>query len=229
MAVRFGFSLQGRGALADRETITTLARRAEALGYDSIWVTDRLLIPVESRSAYPYSSTGAFPLGPDEPWLESLTAITYLATATQRITVGTSVLVIPYRNPIWIGGPSEAALRRVVAVGDGWHPLGLRPPVTLDPPEMAAKVGRLRTLAAAAGRNPEAITISFKAPLKLDAGVGAGRRPLTGSPPQIVEDLQAYVKAGVRHFVLDFSITTKPEMIETLERFAAEVRPSVRG
>src|SRR5207302_989037 len=67
MAVRFGFSLQGRGALADRETITALARRAEALGYDSIWVTDRLLIPVESRSAYPYSATGAFPLGPDEP------------------------------------------------------------------------------------------------------------------------------------------------------------------
>src|SRR5207302_10377109 len=131
--------------------------------------------------------------------------------------------------PIWIGGHSEAALRRVVAVGDGWHPLGLRPPVTLDPPEMAAKLGRLRTLAAAAGRNPEAITISLKAPLKLDTGVGAGRRPLTGSPPQIVEDLQAYVKAGVRHFVLDFSITTKPEMIETLERFAAEVRPSVRG
>src|SRR5438270_6798433 len=100
MAVRFGFSLQGRGALADRETITALARRAEALGYDSIWVTDRLLIPVESRSAYPYSATGAFPLGPDEPWLESLTAITYLATVTQRIAVGASVLVIPYRNPI---------------------------------------------------------------------------------------------------------------------------------
>ena len=87
MVVRFGFSLQGRGALADRETITALARQAEALGDDSIWVTDRLLIPVESRSAYPYSSTGAFPLGPDEPWLESLTAITYLATVTQRIAV----------------------------------------------------------------------------------------------------------------------------------------------
>src|SRR5205823_10448246 len=125
MAVRFGFSLQGRGALADRETITTLARRAEALGYDSIWVTDRLLIPVQSRSAYPYSSTGAFPLGPDEPWLESLTAITYLATATQRITVGTSVLVIPYRNPVVTAKALATADylsggRVILGAGIGW-------------------------------------------------------------------------------------------------------------
>jgi probable F420-dependent oxidoreductase len=42
--------------------------------------------------------------------------------------------------PIWIGGHSEGALRRVVAVADGWHPLGLRPPVALHPPEMAMKI-----------------------------------------------------------------------------------------
>ena len=51
MTVRFGFSLQGRGALADREAIAELARRVEALGYDSIFVSDRMLIPVQSTSA----------------------------------------------------------------------------------------------------------------------------------------------------------------------------------
>ncbi len=337
MPLQFGFSLQGRGVLADRETISTLARRAEALGYDSIWVTDRLLIPVESRSTYPYSPTGAFPLGPDEPWLEPLTAVTYLATITQRINVGTSVLVIPYRNPvftakalatadylsggriilgagagwwreefealgvpfgdrsarmveyltvmktiwtkprvafegqfthipssggvrphpvrrphipIWIGGHSDAALRRVAAIGDGWHPIGLRPPVSLRPPEVAAKVRRLREYAAGAGRDPAAITISFKAPLGLDslggssagggspaAGAAAGgspsrgseRPPLSGQASQIVEDLRAYAEAGVRHFVFDFPVTAPPAMLEVLERFAAEVRPQVRA
>jgi len=316
MTVRFGFSLQGRGVLAGREAITTLAKRAEALGYDSVWVTDRMLIPVQSRSAYPYSPTGAFPLGPDEPWLEPLTAVTYLATITERINVGTSVLVIPYRNPIftakalatadylsggrvilgagigwwreefaalgvpfedraartveylrimkeiwtkprvafegrfariaeaggvrphparqphipiWIGGHSEAALRRVVEVGDGWHPLGLRPPVSLYPPEMAARVRRLRDVAAAAGRDPATITISFKAPLKFQEAVAAGRAPLSGSPREIVEDLQAYVAAGVQHFVLDFSVPTLPEMRDVLERFAVDVRPQAGG
>lgn len=312
--IQFGFSLQGRGILADRDAITTLARRAEALRYDSIWVTDRLLIPVQSRSLYPYSPTGAFPLGPDEPWLESLTAITYLATITSRIAVGTSVLVIPYRNPvvaakalatadylsggrvilgagtgwwreefealgvpfrdrtartveyltimkqiwtsprvtfegrfariaasggvqphpvrrphipIWIGGHSEAALRRVVAVGDGWHPIGLRPPVGLQPPEMAARVRRVRDLAAAAGRDPAAITISFKAPLKFAEAASQARTLLTGTPDQIVEDLRTYVDAGVEHFVFDFSVTTVADMLRDLERFAAVVRPRV--
>ena len=314
MTVRFGFSLQGRGVLAGKEAITTVATRAEQLGYDSIWVTDRMLIPVQSGSKYPYSPTGAFPLGPDEPWLESLTAVTYLVTITERINVGTSVLVIPYRNPIvtakalatadylsggrvilgagvgwwreefaalgvpfedraartveylrlmkeiwtrprvafegrfarvaeaggvrphparqphipiWIGGHSDAALRRVVAVGDGWHPLGLRPPVALHPPELAAKVRQLRDMAVAAGRDPSGITISFKAPLKFEDAPGATRAPLSGSPSQIVEDLRAYVAVGVQHFVLDFSVTTVPAMLEVLERFAAKVRPGV--
>jgi alkanesulfonate monooxygenase SsuD/methylene tetrahydromethanopterin reductase-like flavin-dependent oxidoreductase (luciferase family) len=88
--VKIGFSLQGRGSLADRDAITTLAQRADALGYDSIWVTDRLLIPVKSASSYPYSINGAFPLGPDEPWLEPLTAVTYLTSITRRSTSGSA-------------------------------------------------------------------------------------------------------------------------------------------
>jgi probable F420-dependent oxidoreductase len=293
--------------LAGREAITTLARRADALGYDSIWVTDRMVIPVAATTAYPYSATGAFPLGPDEPWLEALTAVTYLATITERIRVGPSVLVIPYRPPIptakalatahylsggrvilgagigwwreefaavgapfeerarrtvealklmkqiwtqprvslpgvgevgglkpqpaggipiWIGGHTDAALSRVVEVGDGWHPLGLRPPVELHPPELAARVRRLRELAAAAGRDPASITVAFKAPVRFD---GSARSPLAGTPEQIAADLRAYVAAGVRHFVLDFSVTTVPAMVEVLERFAAEVRGKIEG
>jgi probable F420-dependent oxidoreductase len=316
MTVQFGFSLQGRGALADREAIGGLARRAEALGYDSIFVTDRMLIPVKATKAYPYSASGAFPLGPDEPWLESLTAITWLAAITERIRVGTSVLVIPYRNPvhmaralatadylsggriilgagigwwreefeavgvpfeeraartmeslkimkeiwtkprvdfkgrfwrideaggvkpqpaqrphipIWIGGHTDAALQRVVAIADGWHPLGLRPPVTLHPPEMAEAVLRLRGLAAASGRDPRGITITFKGPVKFDRAAPKDRPPLTGSAAQIAEDCSAYAAAGVEHFVLDFSVPTVPEMLEVLERVAADVRPGVRS
>ena len=58
-------------------------------------------------------------------------------------------------------------------------------------------------------------------------GAGRDRPPLTGSPVQIVEDLQAYVAAGARHFVLDFSVPTPLEMRDVLERFAADVRSRV--
>ena len=123
MTVEFGWSLQGRGQLAGREAIATLARRAEALGYDSIWVTDRLLIPATHTTAYPYSPTGAFPLGPDEPWLEALTAVTYLATITERIRVGPSVLVIPYRNPVYVAralATTDYLSGGRVTLGAGW-------------------------------------------------------------------------------------------------------------
>jgi hypothetical protein len=43
----------------------------------------------------------------------------------------------------------------------------------------------------------------------------------------VSEDLQAYVAAGARRFVLDFSVPTPPEMPDVLERFAADVRPRV--
>jgi alkanesulfonate monooxygenase SsuD/methylene tetrahydromethanopterin reductase-like flavin-dependent oxidoreductase (luciferase family) len=92
---------------------------------------------------------------------------------------------------------------------------------------MAAKVRQLRDMAAAAGRDPAAITISFKGPLKFEESPGT-RTPLTGSPSQIVEDLQTYVAAGVQHFVLDFSVAAVPAMLDVLERFAADVRPHVR-
>jgi hypothetical protein len=132
MTIRFGFSLTGRGVLAGREAITTLAQRADALGYDSVFVTDRMLIPVASTAAYPYSSTGAFPLGPDEPWLESLTAVTYLVTVTRRVRVGTSVLVIPYRNPVFTARALATADylsggRVILGAGIGWCDRSSRP------------------------------------------------------------------------------------------------------
>jgi alkanesulfonate monooxygenase SsuD/methylene tetrahydromethanopterin reductase-like flavin-dependent oxidoreductase (luciferase family) len=200
MTARFGFSLQGRGVFADRDAITTLALSAETLGFDSVFVTDRLLIPVRSASRYPYSATGAFPLGPDEPWLEPLTAVTYLATLTARIRIGTSVLVIPYRNPVVTAKALATADylsggRLILGAGIGWWREGFE---AGDLGEVARRVR-------------------------------ADRAPLTGSAAQIAEDLSAYVAAGVEHFVLDFSVPTVPEMLDVLARVAAEVRPRVGG
>ena len=61
MTIQFGFSLTGRGALADREAITMLAQRAEALGYDSVFVTDRMLIPVATTTGLPLLRHGSLP------------------------------------------------------------------------------------------------------------------------------------------------------------------------
>ena len=94
---------------------------------------------------------------------------------------------------------------------------------------MDGTVRRLRDMAAAAGRDPASITITFKGPLKFDPAAPVERPPLTGSADQIVEDLCLCVAAGVEHFILDFSVPTVPEMLDVLERITADVRPRVRA
>jgi probable F420-dependent oxidoreductase len=65
------------------EQVTEYAQRAEELGFESLWVWDHLFLG--AKTAFPF--------------LESLTALTWLAAHTERVTLGTGVLVLPLRNP----------------------------------------------------------------------------------------------------------------------------------
>ena len=56
--MQFGFALQGRGPLSKPEILFKLAQKGDALRYDSVFVTDHVVIPVEIESAYPYSANG---------------------------------------------------------------------------------------------------------------------------------------------------------------------------
>src|SRR2546430_15166490 len=85
---------------ATREALTLFARRAEALGYDSLWVSDHVVIPHTIRSRYPYNATGDFPLSPSTDFLEPLTVLPLVAAVTSKIRLGTSVLVLPHRHPV---------------------------------------------------------------------------------------------------------------------------------
>ena len=126
--MRYGVALPNYGALADAETLVHLARRAEALGIDSIWVSDHLLAPTGVRSIYPYDRRpDAKPgdMGVIEHFYEPLTTLAYLAGHTSRIRLGVSAYIVPYRNPV-LTAKQVATLdalsggRLVLAVGVGW-------------------------------------------------------------------------------------------------------------
>ena len=131
--------------------------------------------------------------------------------------------------PIWVGGHSRAALRRVARYGDGWHPVGANPASPLRPAELAAKLAELHRLSVAEGRDPATLTISYKAPLydtsltgtALD-GAGQERRPFSGTPEQIRVDINTYAELGVSELILDFRGETLGESLERMERFAQE-------
>jgi alkanesulfonate monooxygenase SsuD/methylene tetrahydromethanopterin reductase-like flavin-dependent oxidoreductase (luciferase family) len=79
--MRLGFGLPQFGALGAPEAILTVAKRAEDLGFDSLWVADRALWPVNPRVPYPIGD-GSLPLGYKRP-LDPLETLTFAARRTR--------------------------------------------------------------------------------------------------------------------------------------------------
>ncbi len=121
--MKLGFALPQTGP-SGPEAITLVAKRAEELGYDSLWVIDRLLYPEQPQSPYPGSPDGSLPEN-YKTVLDPLHTLSFVAAHTSRITLGTSILVMGYRNPVLLAQSlttidvlSGGRLR--VGLGQGW-------------------------------------------------------------------------------------------------------------
>jgi probable F420-dependent oxidoreductase len=86
--MKYGIHLPQFGRAAGPESIRKAAMEAEQQGYDDIWVSDHLAIPVDA----PYPPTAYI--------YEPLVSLTWAAAATTRVGLGTSVLVLPMRHPL---------------------------------------------------------------------------------------------------------------------------------
>jgi len=121
--MRYGFYLPTRGPTATRAGILALAREGERLGLHSAMIADHIVFPVESESAYPYTVDRKHPGGGDA--LETFSILGVVAGATERLRLVTSVLVLPYRNPV-LTAKMVASLdvlsggRVTLGVGVGW-------------------------------------------------------------------------------------------------------------
>src|SRR6201993_201130 len=121
--MRYGFYLPTRGPTATRDGILALAREGERLGLHSAMIADHIVFPVESQSTYPYTVDRRHPGGGDA--LETFSILGVVAGATERLRLVTSVLVLPYRNPV-LTAKMAATLdvlsggRLTLGVGAGW-------------------------------------------------------------------------------------------------------------
>jgi probable F420-dependent oxidoreductase len=96
--MKLGFSLPTSGDWATPENQVTIARQAEALGYDSVWVFQRLLYALEPKNEYPPVPGAVWPKA-FERVLDPIVTLAYVAAATKRIRLGTSVLIMPFYAP----------------------------------------------------------------------------------------------------------------------------------
>ncbi len=125
MSIRLGAKLPHSGSLPSRLGLDHMAQRLEAAGFDSIWVSDHVVFPQQVPSGYPFSDDGRPTWPMDVDYFEPLIALAAIAPATSRVELGTSVLIIPMRNPVYFAKQAACidALskgRLVLGVGVGW-------------------------------------------------------------------------------------------------------------
>lgn len=301
-AMQFGVTIPNNWGIADPQQVVAFGPMAEDLGYDSVWVMDHLLNTGYIRERLD-----------DKPYYHPLATLSYLAATTKRVALATSVLVLPYHNPVelakyaatldqlsggrvilgvgvgamteefealgipfrqrgaltneciavmkelwtspdptydsqrwsftdlkfapkplqkphmplWIGGSSPGALRRAATMGDGWHPTGM------SPEAFSAARQEVRTMAAAAGRDPDALTMSIRLEVEAHGGPSSqraqSRTRLPGdNVPQMIAAIRAFQQAGVEHIVLALNSGDVPRITELMHEIAHKVIPQCR-
>ncbi len=310
--MKIGLNLDNRGPGATPENMIRFAVAADRMGFSSLAVSDHVVLVRRQTTQYPYSASGEIDFDAWTPWNDTLGLIGFVAGKTERIRIGPSVLILPYRNPlvtakwfatvdslsggrlflgagtgwwreefealalgaqfaergprtdeylrifenlwreetpafqgqyfrydnliaapkpaqaggipIWIGGNTRRALRRVAKFGAVWHPIVLTPPVDLNPVQLGEQRKVLESLYEEQGRDPATIRITPKTHLHF---AEERRRPMSGTPGQIVEDLLAYQEQGAGEFIFYVPGAGEPEKLDNLQRIAEDILPHV--
>ena len=122
--MKVGITLPQAGQQATRENVIHIAQNAESEGFDSLWVFERLLWPINPQTPYPATPDGSLP-NEYQIILDPLETLTYVAAKTNKIALGTSVMDILFHSPAILARRfatldllSEG--RAIAGLGIGW-------------------------------------------------------------------------------------------------------------
>jgi probable F420-dependent oxidoreductase len=158
-------------------------------------------------------------------WTQDRPAIETRRHHVRNVQISPMPLQKP-RPPLYVGGSSEGAYRRVARLGDGWH-------ATASTPEAFRQgADAVRRFWKEAGREGEPVW-SLRIPVLIDGvhrpavdmALMRGRHAISGSAAQVTEQLRAFRALGVSHVALEVSYSTYPGILETIDILASEVKP----
>jgi probable F420-dependent oxidoreductase len=123
------------GAFIAPGELVRMGRVLEDLGYESMWTFEHVIVPESYESTYPYSPNGKLAIQPDQPFVDPLIALSFVAAATERIRLGTGVNILTQTNPLYLAKQASSidhlsGGRLMLGLGVGWlaeefHALGV--------------------------------------------------------------------------------------------------------
>ena len=251
--MRLGVNVPNFGPGTDPDVLRRWAQVAEGLGFDMLMLSDHVVVTPDVAQFYP------------EPFYEPFTTLAWLAGITERIRLGTTVLIVPYRHPlliaraaanlndlsggrlvlgvgsgwareefaaldvpferrgaltdshlaavraawdaepgyragsipIWVGGNSDAGIRRAVRIGDAWHPL------RFTMPWLSGALARLHASADEQGKAAPSFAPRIALRMTASPVTSEGRLAGEGTSDQILDDLHRLSEHGADIVVLD--------------------------
>jgi probable F420-dependent oxidoreductase len=123
--MRIGAKVPNSGPLPVVRGIAAMAAELEGAGFESLWVSDHIVMPRQIESRYPFAADGKATWPTDTPYFDAMIALAVIATATRRPAIGTAVLVLPLRPPVILAKQAASidvlsGGRLVLGVGAGW-------------------------------------------------------------------------------------------------------------
>src|ERR687890_465260 len=227
--MELGFGVPVAGAWATPANQVRVARRAEELGYRSLWTFQRLVVPEvpDERSGAPFYQRVQ----------DAVVPLAFLAGQTNRIRLGTAVLIVPFfspallakqlatldivsggrlsgrppprrppkraqrpRPPLLLGGTAKPALRRAGRLADGWVSGS-----TADLNRIGESIEVVREAAREAGRDPDRLRFVCRGAVKVRPAGRSDRAPLSGSFAEIRGDLDTLAAQGVTEVFVDLN------------------------
>jgi len=107
------------------EAMVRVAQTAEAVGFESVWTFEHVIVPIDYKSKYPYNDTGKMGAAPETNFVDPLIALTAIAASTKKVRLATGVNILSQTNPLLLA-KQAASLdfvsngRFLLGVGIGW-------------------------------------------------------------------------------------------------------------
>ena len=124
--MRYGVHINSGAAVTDPAVLRDLGQLAEELGYDSILIGDHVVPPRKIETPFPLKlENPPWQVYQEHAWPDCFVTLSFLAAATTRVRLGTSVIILPYRHPA-VMAKMLATLDRlsngrlIAGVGIGW-------------------------------------------------------------------------------------------------------------